>query len=68
MLPWQLLYFYFATKVDFLAEILLNFGIDFSIVKFLSIISITSIAVLIVRIIIKIMKKFNLINLSENNQ
>ena len=67
-LPWQLLYFYFATKVDFLSEILLNFGIDFSIVRFLSIISITSIAVLIVRIIVKIMKKFNLINFRENNQ
>ena len=61
ILPWQLLYFYFATKVDFLSEILVNFGIDLSIVRFLSIISITSIAFLLVRIIIKLFKKFNLI-------
>ena len=61
ILPWQLLYFYSATKVDFLSEILLNFGIDLSIVRFLSIISITSIVFLIVRIFIKLSKKFNLI-------
>ena len=62
ILPWQLLYFYFATKVDFLSEILINFGIDFSIVRFLSIMSITSISFLVVRIIIKIFRKFNLID------
>ena len=28
ILPWQLLYFYFATKVDFLSEILINYGVD----------------------------------------
>ena len=67
-IPWQFLYFYFATKVDFLSEILLNFGIDLSIVRFLSIISITSIVVLIVRISIKVLKKFNLINFWESNQ
>ena len=61
ILPWQLLYFYSATKVDFLSEILLNFGIDLSIVRFLSIISITSIVFLIVRIFIKLSKKFNLV-------
>ena len=60
--PWQLLYFYFATKVDFLSEILINYGIDLSIVRFLSIISITSIAFLVVRVIVKLFKKFNLIN------
>ena len=59
--PWQLLYFYFATKVDFLSEILLNYGIDLSIVRFLSIISITSISFFVVRILLKLSKKFNLI-------
>ena len=62
ILPWQLLYFYFATKVDFLSQILIEFGIDLSIVKFLSIISITSIAFLFVRIIVKLFKRFNLIS------
>ena len=62
ILPWQLLYFYFATKVDLLSEILINYGIDLSIVRFLSLISVTSITFLVVRIIIKIFKKFNLIS------
>ena len=66
ILPWQLLYFYFATKVDFLSEILINYGIDLSIVRFLSIISITSITFLVVKIIIRLFKKSNLINLIEN--
>ena len=63
--PWQLLYFYSATKVDFISEILINYGINLSIVKFLSIISITSIAFLIVRIIVNLAKKFNLIKYLE---
>ena len=62
ILPWQLLYFYMATKVDLLSEILISYGIDLSIVRFLSIISITSIAFLLVRILVKLFKKFNLIN------
>ena len=62
ILPWQLLYFYFATKVDLLSEILINYGIDLSIVRFLAIISITSIVFLLVRILVKLFKKFNLIN------
>ena len=62
ILPWQLLYFYLATKVDFLSELLINFGIDLSIVRFLSIISITSITFLIVRILVKLFNKFNLVN------
>ena len=66
ILPWQLLYFYFATKVDFLSEILINYGIDLTIVRFLSIISITSITFLIVRIFVKFFKKFNLIKYIEN--
>ena len=66
ILPWQLLYFYFATKVDFLSEILINYGIDLSIVRFLSIISITSITFLIVRILVKLFKKFKLVNKLEN--
>ncbi len=66
ILPWQLLYFYFATKVDFLSEILINYGVDLSIVRVFSIISITSITFLVVRILVKIFKKFNLINVIEN--
>ena len=64
--PWQLLYFYFATKVDFLSEILINYGIDLSIVKLLSIISITSIILILVRILAKLIQKFLLINYTEN--
>ncbi len=66
ILPWQLLYFYLATKVDYLSRILINFGIDISIVRFLSIISITSIAFLVIRIILKLFKKFNLFNHLRN--
>ena len=66
IIPWQLLYFYFATKVDFLSEILIYYGIDLSIVRFLSIISITSITFLVVRILVKLYKKYNLINFIEN--
>ena len=60
ILPWQLLYFYFATKVDLLSEILINYGIDLSIVRFFSIISITSVAFLVVRILAKLFIKLNL--------
>ena len=67
ILPWQLLYFYFATKVDFLSQILLRYGIDLSIVKLLSVISITSIAFLFIRIIVKLVKRFNLIGHIGNN-
>ena len=66
ILPWQLLYFYFATKIDFLSEILINYGIDISIVRFISIISLTSITFLVVRFLVKLFKKFNLINFIEN--
>ena len=66
ILPWQLLYFYLATKVDFLSEILLKYGISLSIVRFLSIVSITSIAFLSVKILLKLFKKFNLIYLLKN--
>ena len=66
IIPWQLLYFYFATKVDFLSEILINYGVNISIVRFLSIISITSITLLVVRILVRLLKKFNLINFVEN--
>lgn len=65
ILPWQLLYFYFATRVDFVSEILINYGIDISIVRFLSIVSITSITFLIVRILLKLIKKLNLIRYIE---
>ena len=66
LLPWQLLYFYFATKVDFLSEILITYGIDLSIVRFLSIISITSIAYLLVRILLKLFKKLKIIKYLGN--
>ena len=66
ILPWQLLYFYFATKVDLFSKILINYGIDLSIVRFLSIISITSITFLLVRILVQLFKKFNLIQYFEN--
>jgi len=66
ILPWQLLYFYFATKVDFLSEMLINYGIDLSIVRFLSIISLTSVTFLVARILVKLFKKFNLISYVEN--
>ena len=66
ILPWQLLYFYSATKIDFLSEILINFGIDLSIVKFLSIISITSITFLVVRTLMRLLKKSSLVNFMEN--
>ena len=65
ILPWQLLYFYFATKIDFLSEILINYGIDLSIVRFLSIISITSITFLVVKILLKLFKESNLIDFVE---
>ena len=66
ILPWQLLYFYFASKVDLLSKILINYGIDLSIVRFLSIISLTSITFLVVRILVRLFKKFDLINFIEN--
>ena len=66
ILPWQLLYFYFATKIDFFSDILINYGIDLSIVRFLSIISVTSITFLLVRILTRLLKKSSLINFIEN--
>ena len=66
ILPWQLLYFYFATKVDFLSETLINYGIDLSVVRFFSIISITSISFMVVRILVKLLKRFDLIKYVEN--
>ena len=60
--PWQLLYFFFATKVDLLSNILINYGIDLSIVRLLSIISITSFAFLAVRVISKFFKKSSLVD------
>ena len=65
ILPWQFLYFYSATKVDVLSELLTNYGVDLSTVRFLSIISITSIAFLLVRIFVKLVQKSNLISFIE---
>ena len=44
----------------------LNYGIDLSIVRFLSIMSITSIAFLVVRILVEFFRKFNLIDYIGN--
>ena len=65
ILPWQLLYFYSATKVDLLSETLTNYGVNISTVRFLSTISITAIAFLSVRILVKLVQKFNLITYIE---
>ena len=62
LLPWQLLYFYSATKLDPLSEIISRFGINLTIVKLLSFISITSITFLSIRILILILKKFKILN------
>ena len=62
LLPWQLLYFYSATKVDPLSETISKFGINITIVKLISFISITSITFLIIRILIAFLKRFKIIN------
>ena len=62
LLPWQLLYFYSATKVDPLSEIISKLGIDITIVKLISFISITSITFLSIRIFIAVLKRFKIIN------
>ena len=62
LLPWQLLYFYSATKVDPLSEIISKFGINITIVKLISFISITSITFLIIRILIAFLKRFKILN------
>ena len=62
LLPWQLLYFYSATKLDPLSEIISRFGINLTIVKLLSFISITSITFLSIRILILILKRFKILN------
>ena len=62
LLPWQLLYFYSATKVDPLSEMISKFGINITIVKLISFISITSITFLIIRILIAFLKRFKILN------
>ena len=62
LIPWQLLYFYSATKIDPLSEIISRFGISLTIVKLLSFISITSLTFLAIRIFIAILKRFKIIN------
>ena len=62
LIPWQLLYFYSATKVDPLSDIISKFGINITIVKLLSFISITSITFLTIRIVIEALKRFKIIN------
>lgn len=62
LIPWQLLYYYSATKVDPLSEIISEFGISITIVKILSFISITSITFLSIRILIALLKRFKIIN------
>ena len=62
LIPWQLLYYYSATKVDPLSEIISRFGVNITIVRLLSFISITSITFLSIRIFIAVLKKFRIIN------
>ena len=62
LIPWQFLYFYSATKIDPLSEIISRFGINISIVKLLSFVSITSITFLGIKILIAVLKKFKVIN------
>ena len=62
LIPWQLLYFYSATKIDPLSEMISRFGVNITIVKLLSFISITSITFLSIRILIAILKRFKVIN------
>ena len=62
LIPWQLLYFYSATKVDPLSEIISKFGINITIVKLISFITITSITFLIIRISIAVLKRFKILN------
>ena len=62
LIPWQLLYFYSATKVDPLSEIISKFGINITIVKLISFITITSITFLIIRILIAVLKRFKILN------
>ena len=62
LIPWQLLYFYSATKVDPLSETISRFGINITIVKLLSFVSITSITFLTIRILIEVLKRFKIIH------
>ena len=62
LIPWQLLYFYSATKVDPLSEIISRFGINITIVKLLSFVSITSLTFLSIRILVLVLKRFKIIN------
>ena len=62
LIPWQLLYFYSATKIDPLSEIISKFGINITIVKLISFITITSITFLIIRILIAVLKRFKILN------
>ncbi len=62
LIPWQLLYFYSATKVDPLSEMISRFGISITIVKIISFISITSMTFLSIRIVIGVLKRFKIIN------
>ena len=62
LIPWQLLYYYSATKIDPLSSIISRFGVNLTIVKLLSFVSITSITFLVIRIFIAILKRFKIIN------
>ena len=62
LIPWQLLYYYSATKIDPLSAIISRFGVNLTIVKLLSFISITSITFLAIRVFIAILKRFKIIN------
>tara|TARA_A100001035_G_C27526660_1_gene383394 strand:- start:41 stop:610 length:570 start_codon:yes stop_codon:yes gene_type:complete len=62
LIPWQLLYFYSATKIDPLSEMISRFGINITIVRLLSFVSITSLTFLVIRIFIEVLKRLKIIN------
>ena len=59
IVPWQLVYYYSATKIDILSSVLTSYGLNVSIVKVLSIVSVTSIFYILIRFIYFILKKIN---------
>ncbi len=59
IIPWQFVYYYSATKVDILSSLFLSYGLNVSIVRILSIVSVASIFYLLIRFIYFIWRKIN---------
>ena len=57
IIPWQFVYYYSATKIDILSAVLTSYGLNVSIVKILSIVSVASIFYISIRLIYYIFKK-----------